>query len=322
MARLGAFVLSALAILVAALFLIGRNQHLIGSHLNLRARFGNVAGLRVGNNVRYSGIEVGTVRSLHIVDDTTVEASLSVKGDMAGIIRRNAVASLGADGLMGNKVVNIIPGSEPADPVQEGDLLASRGSVEIEDVLRTLSGSAGNIREITDGLRTTVDRINRSEGLWNLLQDPALGDDLRRTTRDLAVASENVRDLTAGARGIVDDLRAGKGPLGTVLRDTAIAGDLRTAADRMAAAASQAAALAARLEGLSREVGTDYARGGGMLPAALRDTALAGHLARSLHHVEDGTRNFNENMEALRHNFLLRGYFRRKAARRADSPPR
>ena len=113
-ARLGAFVLAALAILIASLFLIGRNQHLIGSHLSLKARFGNVAGLRVGNNVRYSGIEIGTVRSLHIVNDTTVEVSLSVKGEMAEVIRRNAIASLGADGLMGNKVVNIVPGAGAA----------------------------------------------------------------------------------------------------------------------------------------------------------------------------------------------------------------
>ena len=110
LSRLGAFVLAAIAILIASLFLIGRYQHLIGSHLSLRARFDNVAGLRVGNNVRYSGIEIGTVRSLRIIDDTTVEVSLSVKGDMADVIRRNAVASLGADGLMGNKVVNIVPG--------------------------------------------------------------------------------------------------------------------------------------------------------------------------------------------------------------------
>jgi len=149
--RLGAFVLTALAILMGALFLIGRYQHLLGSQLALRARFGNVAGLRTGNNVRYAGIEIGTVRNLTIINDTTVEVSLSVKGGMADVIRRNAIASLGADGLMGNKVVNIVPGIGTADLVQNGDLLASRGSIEIEDVLRTLSGSSENILTITDG---------------------------------------------------------------------------------------------------------------------------------------------------------------------------
>lgn len=322
LSRLGAFVLAAVVILIASLFLIGRNQHLIGSHLALSARFDNVAGLRVGNNVRYSGIEIGTVRSLRILDDTTVEVSLSVKGDMADVIRRNAVASLGADGLMGNKVVNIVPGGGSADLVQNGDLLASRGSVEIEDVLRTLSGSSENIREITDGLRITVDRINRSEGLWKLLQDTVLGENLRRASRDLASTTGNARALTADVRTIVEDVRSGRGPLGTLLKDTRVTEDIRGTVRRMETVASHAERLASELESLSQKVEADYAGQSGVLQSALRDTALAGHVSRSLRNVEAGTRNFNENMEALRHNFLLRGYFRRKAGSPRHNPER
>ena len=322
LSRLGAFVLAAVVILIASLFLIGRNQHLIGSHLALRARFDNVAGLRVGNNVRYSGIEIGTVRSLRILDDTTVEVSLSVKGDMADVIRRNAVASLGADGLMGNKVVNIVPGNGTAELVQEGDLLASRGSVEIEDVLRTLSGSSENIRDITDGLRSTVDRINRSEGLWKLLQDTVLGENLRRASRDLASTTGNARALTADVRTIVEDVRSGRGPLGTLLKDTSLTEDIRGTVRRMETIASHAERLASELENLSQKVEADYAGQSGVLQSALRDTALAGHVSRSLRNVEAGTRNFNENMEALRHNFLLRGYFRRKAGSPRHNPER
>ncbi|NDC76872.1 MAG: MCE family protein [Chitinophagia bacterium] len=322
LSRLGAFVLAAVVILIASLFLIGRYQHLIGSHLALRARFSNVAGLRVGNNVRYSGIEIGTVRSLRIINDTTVEVSLSVKGDMANVIRRNAMASLGADGLMGNKVVNIVPGNGAAELVQDGDLLASRGSVEIEDVLRTLSGSSENILDITDGLRSTVDRINRSEGLWKLLQDTILGENLRRASRDLATTTGNARELTADVRGIFEDVRSGKGPVGTLLKDSILSYNIRGTIRRMESVAAHAERLASELESLSRKVGDDYSRQRGVLQSALRDTALAGHVSRSLRNVEDGTRNFNEDMEALKHNFLLRGYFRRKASRRVDSLPR
>ena len=322
LSRLGAFVLAAVAILIASLFLIGRYQHLIGSHLALRARFGNVAGLRVGNNVRYSGIEIGTVHSLRIIDDTTVEVSLSVKGDMADVIRRNAVASLGADGLMGNKVVNIVPGNGAAERVQEGDLLASRGSVEIEDVLRTLSGSSENILDITEGLRSTVDRINRSEGLWKILQDTVLGENLRRASRDLATTTGNARALTADVRGIVEDVRSGKGPVGTLLKDSSLSEDIRNTIRRMESVAAKAERLASELESLSRKVGDDYAGQGGVLQSALRDTSLTGHVTRSLRNIEAGTRNFNEDMEALRHNFLFRRYFRRKAAQPSDSPRR
>lgn len=319
--RLGAFVLTALVILVASLFLIGRNQHLIGAHLTLRARFNNVAGLRVGNNVRYSGIEVGTVRTLRILNDTTVEVDLSVKGEMSEVIRRNAVASLGADGLMGNKVVNIVPGNGAAVLVQDGDLLPSRGSVEIEDVLRTLSSSSSNIQVITEGLRTTVDRINDSKGLWDILQNPALGNDIRKATSDLAAATGHARQLTAGIRNLVEDVRQGKGTVGTLLRDTALSGDLHQTVQHILSVASHAEALATGLETLSQQIQNDYSLQKGVLPSALKDTSLTGHISRSLRNIESGTLRFNDNMEALQHNFLFRGYFKKKSTNNTRNRP-
>jgi phospholipid/cholesterol/gamma-HCH transport system substrate-binding protein len=211
LARLGFFVLAAGTVLIIALFLIGKNQHLLGSHFVLRAHFRNVAGLRTGNNVRFSGIEVGTVREMRILNDSTLEVTLLVKEDMKQVIRRNAIASLGADGLMGNKVVNILPQAATASYVKDGDLLSTRAAVEIDDVLRTLASTGDNIHAITESLKATTARINESRGLWTLIEDEQLAHNINAASGHLNRAAAEAEGMTRDVRSILADVRSGKG---------------------------------------------------------------------------------------------------------------
>lgn len=310
--RLGIFVLAAMAVLIIALFLIGRNQHLLGSHLTLRAHFKNVAGLRLGNNVRYAGIEVGTVKKMQIIDDTTLEVSMLVNKEMRTVIRKNAVASLGADGLMGNKVVNILPQKGEADHVQSGDLLPSRQAVEIDDIMRTLAGTSDNIRDITDGLKVTVAKINNSEGVWNLLSDKTLALHIRNASRNLDLATTNAEIMTREVRQMVSDVNDGKGSVGALLKDTAMARDLQQSVRQLEAVAGHADKLATDLGAITRNIEKDINEGKGPVNLVLKDTSVAANISRTLNNVEKGTFNFNQNMEALKKNFLFRGYFRKK----------
>src|SRR6478752_6018204 len=105
--KLGIFVLSGLFILVFTLYMIGKNQNLFGNTFQLKARFDNVYGLMSGNNVRFSGIQIGTVRNVNIVNDTLIEVEMDVDEEVKKFIHKNAIASIGTEGIMGNKVVNI-----------------------------------------------------------------------------------------------------------------------------------------------------------------------------------------------------------------------
>ena len=105
--RLGIFVLAGTAFLIVALYFIGNKQNLFGSTFKISAQFNNVNGLMIGNNVRFSGIDVGTVESVEIINDSMVNVVMIIEKDVQKFIRKNAVASVGTDGLMGNKLVNI-----------------------------------------------------------------------------------------------------------------------------------------------------------------------------------------------------------------------
>ena len=312
LARLGFFVLAAGTVLIIALFLIGKNQHLLGSHFVLRAHFRNVSGLRTGNNVRFSGIEVGTVREMRILNDSTLEVTLLVKEDMKQVIRRNAIASLGADGLMGNKVVNILPQAATAAYVKDGDLLSTRAAVEIDDVLRTLASTGDNIHAITESLKATTARINESRGLWTLIEDEQLAHNINAASGHLNRAAAEAEGMTRDVRSILADVRSGKGPAGVILRDTAMGEEIRSSMSRLAAVSRSAENLAADLDAVTKRLGNDLQDGKGPLNLVLRDTSVSGRISRSLLQVESGTGYFNQSMEALRHHFLFRSYFRRK----------
>src|SRR5688572_4506543 len=133
--KLGAFVLSGLLFLILMLYMIGKNRNLFGPSFIVKAQFENVQGLVPGNNVRFSGIQIGTVKKINIINDTVIEVVMLVDDEMQQIIRNNAIVTIGSDGLMGNKVINISPAGSPAPFVTKGEILSSRKALNTEDML-------------------------------------------------------------------------------------------------------------------------------------------------------------------------------------------
>ena len=169
--KLGAFVLGGLLFLVLLLYMIGKNRDLFGKTYVLKARFENIQGLVSGNNIRFSGIRAGTVKRVKILNDTVIEVTMLIETKMKNIIRKNAIVSIGTDGLVGNKVVNIIPSRQPAPWAEEGDFLISKKAVDTEDMLQTLSKTNNDVAVIASELKSTVQRINSSSALWEILND-------------------------------------------------------------------------------------------------------------------------------------------------------
>lgn len=307
--RLGTMVLAGLTLLVSTLYIIGRNQNWFGAHFSLRARFVNVNGLMKGNNVRFSGLQAGTVSNIRLLNDTTIEVVLLVDENMKPFINKNALAAIGTEGLIGNKVVNIVPMPARAEVVADGDLLGAQQAVSTEQLLTTLDRSNRNIAGITEGLKVTVDRINASAGLWNLLGDRTIAGNVRASLEHIRRASSETEQMTAGLRDLVADVRGGKGSMGRLIADTAFAVQLsaavdkiREAGDRLGAAGRQADSLAVSARGL------------------VQDSLLQARLQASMENIRRGTDAFSQDMEALKHNFLFRGYFKKqeKAAQRAQ----
>jgi phospholipid/cholesterol/gamma-HCH transport system substrate-binding protein len=310
--RLGLFVTVGLGCLLVTLYLLGRQQNLFSRSLSVQADFRNVSGLLVGNNVRLGGITVGTVKKIQIINDTTVRVLMNLNQDDRAFVRKNAVAVIGTDGLVGNTIINLTAGPGPAAPVDSGDQLRTRTPVGIDAMLGTLDVSNKNLVVITQSLREVTAKLNGSQALWQLLSNEQLTADISRSARNAATATAQLRTAAADVQALTQGVRAGRGPIGYLLTDKAFATKLGHATDQLAGTSDT---LAATLAGLKRQVQT----GGGPVQTLLTDTAMSGQLRQTIRNAAQGSQKLDESMEALQHNFLLRGYFRRQEKKRAQA---
>ncbi|HZY82085.1 MAG TPA: MlaD family protein, partial [Cyclobacteriaceae bacterium] len=227
--KLGVFVLAGVVFLVFTLYMIGQNRNLFGSTFTLSTNFRNINGLVAGNNVRFAGIDVGTVKSITVEDDTTVLVVMIIDSRMKDHMRTNAVASLGTDGLVGNRLVNInsMPGNYPA--VKEGSVIASRMPVETDEMLRTLQTTNNNIAVITENLKQVSVRLNGSSTLWNILADTMIAKDLKSAASHFNKAGLNTEMATRTASDVVNRLATGDGVANSIFTDTLLRKKLEVA---------------------------------------------------------------------------------------------
>jgi len=189
--KLGIFVSVGTFLLVAALYLIGSQQHLFTNKLVLNSKFSNVNGLQAGNNVRYAGINVGTVSSIDMIDKSFILVEMKIDKKTSRFINKNAVATIGSDGLVGNMLVEIIPGKEGSLAVEDMDTIQSYSKISADNMLSTLSVTNENAALLTADLLAITDKILHGKGtVGMLINDSTLSKDLQLTINQLQDASE------------------------------------------------------------------------------------------------------------------------------------
>lgn len=310
--KLGIFTLAGILFLVITLYMIGRDQNLFGSNIIIKAQFRNAQGVVPGNNVRYSGIQIGTVSSVNLINDTLIEINMLIDEKSSSKILSNALAAIGTEGLIGNKIINLFPGEGTGTPIREGDILKAKKTTDTDAILETLSITNQNAAVLSAELVQTVNRINKSTALWKILNDDTLASNLKASLLNIRQASEKTNHLVGELNGLVADVKNGEGTAGRLLYDTALAVQLSAALAKLDEAANNASSLTGKLDGLLTGIQQDLETGKGPANAILKDSSMVNKLQNSLTNIEKSTFAFNENMEALKHNFLFRGYFRKQ----------
>jgi phospholipid/cholesterol/gamma-HCH transport system substrate-binding protein len=209
-ARLGAFIVATLAILVAGVFIIGSKQYLFTSTYQVKAQFANVAGLDSGADVRVGGVHSGTVRSIELPHKTgdKVTVIMDLSKSTHEIIKQDSVATIETEGMLGNQYVAISFGSDGSSEVRNGAVLSSQQPLEMADLLRKADGilegsqqAIQNTTLATARLDSIAAKIDRGEGtVGALVNDKQLYSNLQQTTGAL-------RDTMAQAQAGVNDFQ-------------------------------------------------------------------------------------------------------------------
>lgn len=195
--KLGMFVLIGLTFFIITIYFIGKNKNLFGSTFELNTQFKNVGGLKAGNNVRFSGIDIGTVKNIEFVSDSAVIVTLVIKEEVQKYIKTDAIASIGSDGLMGDKVLTIAPGTNSNKIVADNATIQSTKAVEMEDLMKGLKKSVDNAGAITTELAVFTANMNNKDGfLSKLLTDKNFANSLTNTLENLEKSSNEFATFT------------------------------------------------------------------------------------------------------------------------------
>ncbi|MBU8881939.1 MCE family protein [Kaistella sp. DKR-2] len=312
--RLGLFVLIGLIIFILAIYYIGSKQQIFGKTETLRANFNNVSGLQPGNAVRFSGINAGSVKEIEIISDTLISVEMVIEKDVFRFIKKDAHASIGTDGLVGNMVINIIPGSGNQPGVTSGDLIKTDRKVSTDDLLKTLSKTNTNAQMITKNFLEISDKINGGHGpLGILLNDQDMGKDLKISVSELRASIAYLKNTSRGTTRTISQLNQMISGLDRkenvigVLKDTAVANKVKKVIINLD---QSSASINRTVDNLNATI-RNAKEGKGAINYLSNDSTLVKNIDSTMVNINKASYNLNQNLEALKHNFLFRGYFKK-----------
>jgi phospholipid/cholesterol/gamma-HCH transport system substrate-binding protein len=246
--RLGIFISLGIAVFIFAIYFIGEKQQLFRSTFRLSGVFKDVAGLQVGNNVRLSGINVGTIDNITIISDTSVRVVLFVDENTRQFIKKDAVASIGSEGLMGNKVLVLSPGTGGKKIIENDDVIATSQPTDIDDIMKSLKTTIDNTANITGDLAKISTSIETGKGtIGGLMMDKVWRRDIESTIINLKEGSDGFKvvmdkageldsiliaikstirytsNITSDLATITNSLQSGEGTIGRLLMNTSAA---------------------------------------------------------------------------------------------------
>jgi phospholipid/cholesterol/gamma-HCH transport system substrate-binding protein len=293
--KLGMFVILGLALFMITIYFIGSNKNLFGSTFHLKSQFKNVSGLKEGNNVRFSGINVGTVKDIEFISDSAVVVNLIIKEEVQKYIKTDAIASIGSDGLMGDKVLTISPGTSSNKTVSDNSTIRSVKAVEIEDLMKGLRKSVDNAEIITLQLSEFSTKINKGKGALNkVLTDEEFANSIDKMLLNLKLSSDEFLVFTT-------NMNDKNGTLFKLMNDPKYTNSIEKTLNNLEKSSNE-------FDVFTKKLNNDK----GILSKLVGDQRLATSLDSSLINIEKASKNIIEIEEAAKNNFLLRGYFKKK----------
>jgi len=313
--RLGLFVIIGLLVFILAVYFIGDKQKMFGKTNHLEATFNNVNGLQLGNNVRYSGISVGTVRGIEMVNDTIIRVDMIIDKAIFPYIKKDAVATISSDGLVGNMIINILPGKGNEPSVEPGYEIRSYNRIRTDDMLNTLNVTNKNAAKLTANLLKLTDEIKDGKGsLGSLLNDTIMSRNLKETVHYLKLTTKGTSETVTKIDKLMASLDNKNNVVG-VLKDTAVANKIKNMVTNLDQSTAEINTVIGNLNATILTI----KEGKGAINYLANDPELVQKIDSTMTNINEASAKLNENMEALKHNFLFRGYFKKQEKEKAKA---
>ena len=312
----GIFILVGVALLVAIILIMGGQRKSFSKTIKVKAIFDDVAGLQQGNNIWLAGVKVGTVKTIAFNADAKVVVGMSILVSMQRYIHKDAKAKISSESLIGNKIVVLTEGSPQAPIIQSGDILGIQTSLSTEEMMNTLQKNNNNLLTITTDIKDLTRRLTAGQGsLGKLLQDETLVNTLQKTVNALNTSAGNAKEFTDNLSSYTGKLMAKGSLTNDLVSDTIIFNRLRSTVTQLQQVAKSAQAAVSKVDDATLGLKNPSSPIG----VLLTDSKAADDLKSTLNNLNMGSQKLDADLEALQHNFLLRGFFRKKEKIKNDS---
>ena len=279
--KLGIFISLGILVFIVAIYFIGEGQQLFRHTFQLTGVFKDVAGLQAGNNVRLSGVNVGTVKNVNIVSDTSVKVEILIDESTREFIKKDAVAIIGSEGLMGNKVLIINPGTGGKREIENDDVIETIQPINMDDIMKSLSTTIDNTSRITGDLSKITSNIESGKGtIGRLIMDKSWRQNFDSTFT-------NLKDGSAGFKTLMDK----SSELGDILTS------LKTTIDNTSA-----------ITGDLSKITYSIHAGDGIIGRLLMDKSWGLNFDSTFVNMKESSSNLNILMEKARSSWLLWGF--------------
>lgn len=306
----GIFIAIGILIFVFAIFTLGSQKKTFVKSFTLSVVFNDIQGLKKGNNVWFSGVKIGTIKKIEFFGTSQVRVYLSIEEDMHQYIHKDAGASIGADGLIGNKIV-VLTGGNPKFPfVEDGDVLKVNSSLSTDDIMKTLQVNNKNLVDVTGDFKVLARNLVEGKGAAGaLLSDEQLAMNFKTMVSNLNRITLSTAQTAQDLNTFGKTLNSKNGLVNKMMTDTAVFAKLEKSAASLQQTSQSASVMAANLEKASGKLNTsDNAAG-----LLLNDAKTAEQVKSIMTNLEKGSKKLDEDLEALQSNFLFRGFFKKRA---------
>ncbi|WP_423149380.1 MlaD family protein [Rubrolithibacter danxiaensis] len=306
----GIFIFLGLIIFVMGVFTLAGKQKRFVKSITLKTVFDDVSGLQKGNNIWFSGVKVGTVKNIEFYGNSQVEITMNIEEEVQRYIHKDAKAKISSEGFIGNKIIVLYGGNPKSPQVEDGDIIHSETALSTDQVMETLQENNKNLLVITEDFKQLAEKIKAGEGtIGAVLTDSTLAKNFRNIVSNLQTASANAAHMTGSLTSFTGNLNR-KGTLAhELVTDTSVFKSIKSSVSQLQRATATASEMADNLKTVSSNLNNTNTPAG----VLLNDQEVASDLKTIIKNLETSTQKLDENMEALQHNFLFRGYFKKKA---------
>lgn len=306
----GIFVLLGVVLFVAGVLTLGGQQKRFVKSVRIKSIFADAEGLKTGNNVRFSGVKIGTVKDIKFSGDSQVEITMNIDEEARKYIHKDAKVKIGSESLIGNKNIVIYGGNPQTPMVEDNDMLLAEKTISSDDIMATLQQNNKNLVTITSNFKDISSKMVSGKGtVGALISDTTLAQNFRSIVSSLEKASTTTAKASASLSQFTAKLNRKDGLANQLLTDTSAFRDLKSSLAQLDQTTASAKEITDNLKKASSKL-NDTTNALGVI---LNDPEFSAHLKTTMGNLESSSQKLDENLEALQHSFLLKEFFKIKA---------